>query len=186
MNSLRYRYSPLFSCYLEIMKSIYLNCLCYLPYIGVTFLVSACSNTTIVMHKNALDINAEFTADLASPVGFNAGYESRTSVAVPPKNSQPLSSLFDQFVLPQGDVLSTVSAVKVERPKNVEGVPAGVALDFVSTAATGKAATALTNRKKSDANTGAKIEPDPNTFGAAAAAIANDPTTVSPEGSGGT
>jgi hypothetical protein len=167
------------------MKSIYQNILHNLPFMGFACLFSACSNTTIVMHKNAMDINAEFTADLASPVGFNAGYESRASVAVPPKNSQPLSSLFDQFVLPQGDVLSTVSAVKVERPK-VDGALGGVALDFVSAAATGKAATVLTSKKKSGESNGVKTLADPNTFGAAAASITKDPGTGSPDGSGGT
>jgi hypothetical protein len=131
-------------------------------------LLPACTNTTIVMHKTALDVNAEFTADLSKPVAFNAGYESKASVAVPPRNSQDPNSLRNWRILPEGDVLSTVSAVKVERIPSDDAVD-GVAFDFVSVAATGKAA---------DSATETAIQ----SGGAAdvASAIGNNPKTVSP------
>ena len=174
MKGLHQRNDPRTYFHSDVMKCTYLKSTRGLPLVLAIGLVSACSNTTIVMHRNALDINAEFTADLASPVSFNAGYESRTSVAVPPKNSQPLTSLFNQFVLPEGDVLSTVSAVKVERPK-VDVALGGVALDFVSVAATGEAASIVTGRKKSSESTAANGGTKPTSFGDTAAIIVEKP-----------
>ena len=108
---------------------------------------ASCANTTMVMHKNALDINAEYSSDLTKPVSFNAGYESRAFVAVPPRNSQPLQTLVDQQVVPEGDVLSTVTALKVERVivRDAKATDS-VAFDYIAAAATGKAADAATKR----------------------------------------
>lgn len=134
------------------------------------FFLCNCSNTTIIAHKNAIDINAEFAADLSKPVAFNAGYESHAAVAVPPKNSQPFSTLIDQMVLPKGDVLSTITAVKVERIPSKDMVDKTVALDFIAAAATGEAADAAT-RLSSDAN---------SEIDKLGSAIVSDPQTVSP------
>ena len=108
-------------------------------------LLPACSNTTIVVHKTALDINAEFSSDLAKPVSANIGYESHAAIAVPPRISQGFRTLRDRKILPKGDVLSTITSVKVE-PVIVSSDPTApnpaerYALDFVASAATGRAA----------------------------------------------
>lgn len=119
------------------MKFFQIRSLLSLSILGVV----SCANTTLVMHKSALDINAEYSSDLTKPVSFNAGYESRAIVAVPPRDSQPLKTLVDQEVVPEGDVLSTVTAVKVERVIVRDAKASdSVAFDFIAAAATGKAA----------------------------------------------
>jgi len=110
-------------------------------------LLAGCSNTTVLAHKTAVDINAEFSSDLARPLSANIGYESHATVAVPPRKSQRWKTLFNQADLPEGDVLSTISTVKVERvPAALNAADPGsrYALDFISIAATGKAATIAT------------------------------------------
>jgi len=155
-----------------------------LPFAAV---LSACSNTTMVAHKTAFDVNMEFTADLARPVSANIGYESHAAIAVPPRNSQLLGSLRDQKVLPKGDVLSTITSLKVE-PVIVNPDPTKVvqveriALDFVATAATGRAADV------SSGNTAAAITgtsekaglKGTQTFQEAASDISNKPAAIPP------
>ncbi len=101
----------------------------------------SCTNITLMGHVAAYDVNAEFKGDPVTPVSMNAGFESHSFVAVPPEHSGHWTENTNHLFLPKGDVLPTISKLKIE------GIPSddslsGVAFDFVSSGATGEAAIA--------------------------------------------
>ncbi len=110
----------------------------------------SCTNITLLGHVVAYDANVELKGDPVVPVGMNVGFESRSFVAVPPKNSvnwkknlltDKSNKQDEPYSLPKGDVLSTISKLKIEGFKTPDAV-GGVAFDFVSSGATGDAAIA--------------------------------------------
>lgn len=112
--------------------------------------LGSCTNLTLLGHVAAYDVNAEFKGDPVVPIGMNAGFESRSFVAVPPKNSvywqdnimsQKKDAGSNSYTLPTGDVLPTISKLRIQAVPSTAAID-GVAFDFVSSGATGKAAIA--------------------------------------------
>ncbi|WP_411827049.1 hypothetical protein [Luteolibacter sp. AS25] len=77
--------------------------------------LSSCTNTGFIGHRVGYDINAEIKPDLSAPVAFNMGFESHSAVAVPPERSLLPTQLTFTNNVPEGDVLSTISRLSVER-----------------------------------------------------------------------
>jgi hypothetical protein len=97
-------------------------------------------------------------------------------MTVPPRNSQPLKTLVDQEVVPEGDVLSTVTALKVERVIVRDAKASdSVAFDFIAAAATGKAADEATKHRAI-----ASEEGEATTVEDTAAKIVGNANTISP------
>jgi hypothetical protein len=118
--------------------------------IALSVSLNSCTNVTLLGHVVAYDINAEFKGDPVVPVGMNAGFESRSFVAVPPKNSVDWQKNMmsggngqqnQPYTLPKGDVLPTISKLKIESTHSTEAYN-NIAFDFVSSGATGEAAIA--------------------------------------------
>ena len=117
------------------MKPIRVLAICALS------LLPSCTHVTMLGHVAAYDVNAEFKGDPITPVSMNAGFESHSFVAVPPEHSLTLRENLSGDFLPVGDVLPTISRLRIERIKT-EAAWKGVAFDFVSSGATGEAAVA--------------------------------------------
>lgn len=109
--------------------------------ISFATLLPSCTNITMLGHVAAYDINAEFKGDPVTPVGMNAGFESHSFVAVPPEQSGHWRKNFQHDFLPKGDVLPTISKLKIEGIGTSDAL-GGIAFDFVSSGATGEAAIA--------------------------------------------
>lgn len=122
--------------------------------ISVSLLFTSCTNVTLLGHVVAYDVNAEFKGDPVVPVGMNAGFESRSFVAVPPKNAVDwknnlMGKTVDQsnpYVLPKGDVLPTITKLRIEGIRDANALN-NVAFDFISSGATGDAAIAAAGGK---------------------------------------
>jgi hypothetical protein len=156
-----------------------------LPALFVVTLITSCANVTMIGHERGYDLNAQIKADMTSPVSINAGFESRTALAVPPKNALGLSDIFSRFMMAEGDVLSTISRLDVTRVNRGDGKTFD-GIDYISVLATGRAAnqaTRLTETKQTAPVTGTgTVTPaapaptditGPNGFINAADAIAN-------------
>lgn len=128
--------------------------LSFLPLICTPLLHTSCTNVTLLGHVVAYDVNAEFKGDPVVPVGMNAGFESRSFAAVPPKNSVYWkANIFPEWVngkpeytLPKGDVLPTITKLKIQGIQDNNALN-GVAFDFISSGATGDAAIAAAGGK---------------------------------------
>ena len=104
--------------------------------------ISSCANVTIIGHERGYDLNAQLKADMTAPVSMNAGFESRTAVAVPPRKSMMFSDLFSRLMMAEGDALSTISRIDVTRVHQDDKAFDGI--NYLSVLATGKAATQAT------------------------------------------
>lgn len=104
--------------------------------------ISSCANVTIIGHERGYDLNAQLKADMTAPVSMNAGFESRTAVAVPPRKSMMLSELRSRLLMAEGDALSTISRIDVTRVHQDDKAFDGI--NYLSVLATGKAATQAT------------------------------------------
>ena len=96
----------------------------------------------MIGHERGYDLNAQLKADMTAPVSMNAGFESRTAVAVPPRKSMMLSELFSRLMMAEGDALSTISRIDVTRVHQDDRAFDGI--NYLSVLATGKAATQAT------------------------------------------
>ena len=122
--------------------------------ISIPLMFNSCTNVTLLGHVVAYDVNAEFKGDPVVPVGMNAGFESRSFAAVPPKNSaywkENISPKWvdgkPQYSLPKGDVLPTITKLKIQGVQDSNALN-NVAFDFVSSGATGDAAIAAAGGK---------------------------------------
>lgn len=130
-----------------------------LPVLALT----SCANITFIGHDRAYDINAQLKPDLTAPLAMNAGFESKSILAVPPREPQPLGGLMNRFSLPKGDVLSTISKLDVTRiaadstdPKKITGI------NYASVIATGQAAVAATSASPSTKGVPAETAPPAN------------------------
>lgn len=101
----------------------------------------SCTHITMLGHKTAYDVNAEFSGDPIAPVSLNAGFEGRTFAAVPPREAIPWNLNFMPTKLPKGDVMSSILELKIEKMKT-QGTGAAVPFDYVTSGATGLAADA--------------------------------------------
>lgn len=103
--------------------------------------LTSCTHITLLGHKSAYDVNAEFSGDPIAPVSINAGFEGRSFAAVPPKKAVGWWKNFDNKSLPTGDVMSTILQLKIEKV-NAPGAFGNVPFDYVTSGATGLAADA--------------------------------------------
>jgi hypothetical protein len=148
-----------------------------LPFV---LILSSCTNTLFVGHDHAYDANLSLSADLTKVLSLNAGFEGRSFCAVPPANPVMPDKLINPTELPEGDLLSTLSALKVQRvtvggQTNLIGANAA-ALDFVASTATGDAAEAVANGVK--ANPAASKTPANATPASAADSITHDAKSI--------
>lgn len=104
-------------------------------------LLSSCTHITLLGHKSAYDINAEFSGDPIAPVSMNAGFEGRSFAAVPPKEAVEWWKNLSPKGLPKGDVMSTMLELKIEKVQAI-GPTGNVPFDYVTSGATGLAADA--------------------------------------------
>ena len=126
----------------------------FLIFLPVVLLFSSCTNTLFVGHDHAYDANLSLSADLTKVLSLNAGFEGRSFCAVPPANPVMPNNLMNPKELPEGDLLSTLSALKVQRVtiKGQSMIPGAdaAALDFVASTATGDAADAVAKSVKAN------------------------------------
>lgn len=108
---------------------------------GSFFLLNSCSDITMLGHVAAYDVNAEFKGSPLTPASMNAGFESHSFVAVPHAHSLSPGQYAKSDFLPVGDVLPTLSKLKIEGIQSTEAWN-GVAFDFICSGATGDAAIA--------------------------------------------
>lgn len=146
----------------------------------VVMLATSCTNTLFVGHDHAYDANLSLSADLTKVISLNAGFEGRSFSAVPPANPIMPDKLPDPTALPQGELLSTLSALKVQRVR-IQGqsiLPGAdaAALDFVASTATGDAAEAVANGVK--VNPISAKTPDKNTPAEGASDITKHPSVI--------
>jgi hypothetical protein len=108
------------------------------------YTLTSCTHITLLGHKSAYDVNAEFSGDPIAPVSMNAGFEGRSFAAVPPKEAVSLWENLIPKRLPEGDVMSTILELKIEKvqPQGVQGALDNVPFDYVTSGATGLAADA--------------------------------------------
>ncbi len=114
---------------------------------AVAGLLPSCANITFIGHERAYDLNVAVKADLISPVSTNLGFESKTGVAAPPKESSPFRHLLNRVEAHKEDVVPTVSRLDVTRIK--EGEFEGV--NYVSVVITGDAAVVATTPNEANA-----------------------------------
>ncbi len=126
--------------------------------VGLVACFPSCTNITMLGHVAAYDVNAEFKGDPVTPVGMNAGFESHSFVAVPPEQSGHWRKNFQHDFLPKGDVLPTISKLKIEGIGTNDAL-GGIAFDFVSSGATGEAAIAAAGGTPQATGTGGSTEP---------------------------
>lgn len=107
----------------------------FMPY----YLFTSCSDITMLGHVSAYDVNAELKAAPLTPASMNAGFESHSFVAVPHAHSLKTRQYASSKYLPVGDVLPTITRLRIEGVLSGESLN-GVAFDFVSSGATGEAA----------------------------------------------
>ena len=122
------------------MKSIFF----LLPLVAA---FTSCTDITLLGHVAAYDINGEFKADPVTPVAMNAGFESHSFAAAPHAHSMKQSEYAKSDFLPVGDVLPTISRLRIEGVGTNDAL-GGLAFDFVSSGATGKAAIAAAGGDK--------------------------------------
>jgi hypothetical protein len=109
--------------------------------LGFSLLFVSCSDITMLGHVAAYDVNAEFKGSPLTPASLNAGFESHSFVAVPHAHSLTPGQYAKSDFLPVGDVLPTLSKLKIEGIQSTEAWN-GVAFDFICSGATGDAAIA--------------------------------------------
>lgn len=107
----------------------------------LVLLLGSCTHITMLGHKSAYDVNAEFSGDPIAPVSLNAGFEGRSYAAVPPKAAVFWWENFYPDRLPKGDAMSSLLELKIEKHPAI-GPYSGVAVDYVTSGATGLAADA--------------------------------------------
>jgi hypothetical protein len=107
--------------------------------LSLIFNLFSCTHITLLGHKSAYDVNAEFSGDPIAPVSMNAGFEGRSFAAVPPKEAVDFWKNLSVRGLPKGDVLSTMLELKIEKVPSKD-VTGNVAFDYVTSGATGLAA----------------------------------------------
>jgi hypothetical protein len=117
-------------------------CLCLSP---------SCTHITLLGHKSAYDVNAEFSGDPIAPVSLNAGFEGRSFAAVPPKEAVKFWKNLSVRGLPKGDVMSTILELKIEKV-TAQGTGSNVAFDYVTSGATGLAADAAAGSNPTGTN----------------------------------
>jgi len=143
-------------------------------------LLASCANTGFIGHRLGYDVNAELKPDMSAPVAFNAGFESHTSVAMPPRKSLSMNDLRNSLKLPKGEVLSSVNRLEIQRIQPSAGTnDTGVELDFVTVTATGAAADAATGPKGQTGETIQKSSQTPNSLEVSQITkIATDPAST--------
>lgn len=112
------------------------------PAILAAGLLASCANVTFIGHERAYDLNVAVKADLTSPVATNLGFESKTGLAVPPKEASLFADLFTRRGVHEGDVLPTISRLSAKKVPNSNGKMSG--MDYMSVIATGNAAVLAT------------------------------------------
>lgn len=123
-------------------------------------LSASCTHITMLGHKSAYDVNAEFSGDPIAPVSLNAGFEGRSFAAVPPREAVHWIKNLDPNKLPKGDVMSSLLELKIQKVED-SGQYGAVPFDYVTSGATGLAADALAGAGESKdlkANQAANIE----------------------------
>ncbi|MGB6221376.1 hypothetical protein [Haloferula sp.] len=141
--------------------------------------VPSCTNTAFIGHDRAYDANLTMAADLTSVLSLNAGYEGRSYVAVPPENALHWKKLVNPSDVAEGEALSTLSAVKVQRVAVDDKLSVGdkaIAVDSVACSATGDAADAVGKSIETAPETA--TNPPEDTAAAEAGSIATDPASI--------
>lgn len=121
----------------------------YLFSLTAAVVFPSCTNTAFVGHDRAYDLNVGLAADLTKVVALNAGFEGKSYAAVPPE--QPLNPirLLKSGHVAKGEVLSTLSALKIQR-LYLDGTNGAATVDFIASTATGEAADAVAAKVKAN------------------------------------
>ncbi len=117
----------------------------HLPLLSLLLIpLASCTHITLLGHKSAYDVNAEFSGDPIAPVSLNAGFEGRSFAAVPPRDAvQWWKNLDPTGGLPKGDVMSTMLELKIIKVQTQgQGASGNIPFDYVTSGATGLAADA--------------------------------------------